>query len=362
MRSTFLGRTALASALLFAIGACGDSGSSGPDFDDEATTADTEAAADDAAGLMSDLSYALNFGSPNVFLSANASAKRVLARHPELGGKLAAGIRSNGISMPGLTAAPGAGFQLSAAVGCSVESSGTDGSPFEPYDGNSNGIPDDWHVKYVCTDKDTSDAENTITYSTTIEISAKENTASLHGYSSRLSYKIRIADEEQNAEGVDVTGTDALDIRAGSASNDYVFSVREYSTVAGETEEGSGGEERHVTFDPDGTITLGNDLPDGDLTFRGRQWYANTDDVSLSFSIQTTDPLAYDASCFDATEPPYTDGTIVGRLNGGAHSAMFTVDFTACGNYTITVDNTSDEPVVVTRRPPLGERAALGRR
>lgn len=363
MRSTFLGRAALAGTLLFAIGACGDSGgSSGPDFDDEATTADTEAAADDAAGMMTGITFALNFGQPNVFLAASASAQRVLARHPEFGGNLAAGIRTRGITMPGLTATAGTGFQFSAAAGCTIESSGTDGDPFDPYDGNSNGIPDDWRVKYVCIEKDTTDAENTVTYNQTIEISAKENSASIHGYSARLSYKVRISDEEGNANGFEVQGTDALDLRAGSATNDYDFRAREYSTVAGETEEASGGEERHVSFDPDGTISLGSDLPDGDLTFHGRQWYANTDDVSLSFTIETTDPLAYDASCFDSSEPPFTNGTIVGRLNGGAHSAMFTIDFTACGSYTTSVDNTSDEPVVVTQRPPLAERAALGRR
>lgn len=351
MRSTFLGRTALASALLFAIGACGDSGgNSGPDFDNEATTAETSDAADAAAGMMTDIAYDLNFGSPDIFLAASASAQRIARKHPELAQGAGARVLAPVIAMPGLSAGADGAIHFSAAVGCTVTSSGSDGDPFDPYDGNSNGIPDDWHAKVVCVSRDTSDSENVVTLTQTVEAAAKENTAALHGFTSSLFYQVKQSDEEGNGSGGEIQLNETLDIRADRASDSYKFKVREWGTTDGHTEEASGGEERSVTFDPDGAIALGSDLPGGDLEVNGRQWFANTDDVSLSFSIQTTDPLAYDASCFDATDPPFTDGTIVGRLNGGSHSAMFTVDFTGCGSYTITVDNTSDEPVVVSRQ------------
>jgi hypothetical protein len=362
MRSTFLGRAALASALIFAIGACGDSGSSGPDFDDEATTAETEEAADGAVEMMTDITYDINFGGPDIFLASSASAKRLLARHPELARGLGARVRDRGIAMPGLTVRPDGAPQLSAAPGCTITSSGTDGDPFDPYDGNSNGIPDDWHAKQVCVEKDSTDAENILTYTSTIEMAAKENTSAIHGFTASMSYSEKMSDQEGHAGGFELQGSETLDLRADHASSGYKFKVREYETFDGETEEFTAGEERNVSFDPDGTIALESDLPDGDLSVNARQWFAETDDLSLSFSIETTDPLAYDASCFDLTDPPFTDGTIVGRLNGGSHSAMFTVDFTACGTYSVEVDNTSDEPVVVTRRPAQGERAALGRR
>ena len=69
-----LSRVALSSALIFAFSACGDDSSSGPEFDDEATTAETEEAAGDAAEMMADLTYSLSFGSPQIGLAAPKSA------------------------------------------------------------------------------------------------------------------------------------------------------------------------------------------------------------------------------------------------------------------------------------------------
>lgn len=341
-----IARVAFATALIFAFSACGDDSSGGPSFDGEASSGDTENAADNAVNMMTDITYALNFGSPNVLLAASASAKRLEAEHPGFGGVLSARIAAHGIMMPGLTVTAGAPIQFSSAPGCTIESSGTNGDPFDPYDGNENGIPDDWHVKYVCVEHPPADS----TVTTTIEASAKENTASLHGYSSHLSYDLKISDGEGNSVGGQFSMTEELDIRASGVTNDLTSKTREFSTQDGTTEEGQAGEERHVSFDPDGTIVLGDDLPDGDLSFSGKRWYANTDDVSLSFTIKTTTPLAYSAACFDATEPPFTDGTIVGTLNGNSHSASYTVHFTSCGNYTVEVSNTTD-PVVSAVTP-----------
>jgi hypothetical protein len=349
MLTKSLSRVALASALIFAFSACGDD-SSGTDFDDEATTAETEDAAEGAADLATSAASSLNFGGPNVLLAASASAEEFAAAHPLTARILAEHGLSAAVSMPGVIGVRGAGLQAVAAVGCSVSGHGADGSdPFEPYDGNLNGIPDDWGIKYTCVAKDSSDTSNVVTQTQTIELSVKENTASLHGFDASMDYVVRISEEEGDAFGIEYHGNEQLDIRSSSAHHDYSFRARGFNTVAGETEEESGGESWDATFDPDGSIALGSDLPDGELEFTGKNWFANSDDVSLSFTIDTPEALAYSAACADVDDnPPFTDGQIRGRLNGGSHSASFLISITDCGSYTVEVDNTSDEPVVVS--------------
>jgi hypothetical protein len=351
MHTKALSRLAVTGALVFAIGACGDSGSGGPEFDGEATTDETWTAAEDAAEAFGDAMHALNFGDPDIEIlaAASASAERLAARHPEFGGRFFAQARAQGFRAPGLTTTRD-GIQLVAAPGCRVEASGTDGGPFDPYDGNDNGIPDDWHVKIVCVQQDSTDPGNVETVTQTQEIAVKENTDALHGFSARALLSIRGVQEDGNSGELRVEATQALAIKADGVDEDHTFKARLASTAEGDAFESQGGEERHVSFDPASPIALGSDLPDGDLTIDGRQWFANTDDVSLSFSIETTDPMAYDAACLGVTHPPFTDGTIVGRLNGNSNSARFQVDFTACGDYTIEVDNTSDEGIPVTRK------------
>ena len=347
MLTKSLSRVALASALIFAFSACGDDSPSGPAFDDEATTAETEEMAEGAADLATDVAGALNFGTPSIFIAAPAAIAEFSAKHPMA-------TRSPGALAAKLpTLAPrGAGFalQASAADGCSVEGHGADGSdPFEPYDGNENGIPDDWRIKVVCVETDSSDTAHVWTYTSNQDYSVKENSASLYGYDAAVILILRATDEDHNSEGIEFRGSDALDLRATSAAHQFAFSIRQHETFDGETVFESGGRNWDASFDPDGTIALGDDIPSGILAFTGKDWYANSDDVSLSFTIDTPESLLYSAACADvADNPPFTNGEIRGRLNGGSHSASFLVSFSDCGTYTVETDNTSDEPVVVS--------------
>jgi hypothetical protein len=348
MRSTFFGRTALASALIFAIGACGDSGSSGPDFDDEATSAETEDVAYDAVEIAVDVVDQLNFDGPNIALSA-AKAQAELRR--SYGAQMGPSRLPIGIQMPGLTFTAAGGIHLAAVPGCTISSYGSDGEPWDWYDGNENGIADDWGIEQTCVTLDSSIVENIRTQTQKLKITIKENTASLFGYHLSQAYSSNNRYENGDEFGGSFTGEETLDIRAGSATHHQEYESKEWSEEEGEREEWVGGSESDVDFDPDGMVALGDPLPDGDFVLGGRRYFASTGGLSLSFTLETTDPLAYNAACWDDSfNPPFTDGTLVGRLNGRSSSAMFTIDFTACESYTIETDNTSDEVVVVSAR------------
>lgn len=356
-----LSRFAIASAFVFAIGACSDSGSGGPDFDGEATSDETFEAGMGAGEMLADMMYTLNFGSPDIFVATAASARRFTASHPEFGGGLAPRLLDRGPAAPGLSATRGTGLQFVAAPGCSIVSSGTEGDPFDYYDGNGNSIPDDWHVKVVCVMQDSTDPANVTTITQTEEVTVKENSAAIYGYSAKSLFSIKVTDEEGSSAGIQFEGSDVLDIRADRINDHYKFTARGWETTEEGLLEEQGGEERTAAFDPTGTITIESALPDGELTLNGRQWFAATDDLSLSFTLETTEPLEYESACFDVTDPPFSDGTLVGHLNGNANSATFTLAFSDCGDFTVTVDNTSDEPVVVTRGRPAQRMLALRR-
>jgi hypothetical protein len=335
-------RVAMATALIFAFSACGSDSSGGTDFDDSATTGDTEDMAEGSADLATEIASAMDFGSPQIFVAAPAALAAFTAKHPM--------ARQSLLESKLLTLAPrSAQFapQLSAAAGCTLEGHGADGSdPFEPYDGNANGIPDDWAVKVVCVSVDSSDTAHVWTYTQKQELSVKENGAAIYGYDAAMVLSLRATDDDHNSEGIDFKGSDALDLRGTSAAHHFSFSAREYETFDGVTDEDSGGESWDASFDPDGTIVIGDPLPDGILAFTGKNWYANSDDVSLSFTLDTPTSLLYSAACAEVNDnPPFTQGVIRGRLNGHTGSATFTVTMTDCGVYTVATEHT-DDPVV----------------
>jgi len=346
MQSTFFRRVAMASALMLAFSACGDDASGGPDFDDTATTEDTELMADAARNLAGHIMDQVDFGHPDLLLSLEATVARVRAEHPftarsPLGARLVRGMSD----IPGLVAVPGAPLQLVAAPGCSITSHGSEGDPFDPYDGNENGIPDDWAVAYTCIVLDTSDASNTVTHRLRIEISAKENSASLHGYTSHQLYEEKAFDEEGNEEGELYEGEERLDIRAGLATRNGGYHAREWSSIEGVTYEGLYSEMSDASFDPASAISLESPLPNGDLVFTGKRTYWETDDTSLSFSLDTPVTLAFNSECwYTDNTPAFSSGALRGRLNGNGDQATFTVTFNSCGNYTVVTDNTEDLP------------------
>jgi len=343
MPTTAFARVALATALIFAFSACSES-SSGPDFDGTANTEDTEEAGAASADFATEIADAMNFGSPGITLAAFPLAARAEAEHPftartPLGGRLVRGAPS----IPGLVAVPGAPIQFSAAVGCSLESRGTDGEPFNPYDGNENLVPDDWWVRYVCTFLDSTSVDNIVTHRILIEAEVKENMSSLHGYTASSTYEESYADEEGNQEGQRIVAHDFIDVRTDGISRRASFRLRGWGTSEGVTNEGILGEESSATFDPDVAISGETSLPSGDLDFTGKQYYYNTEGTSLSFTLDTPTPLHYNAVCLaDGIEPPFDSGELRGRLNGNSGSARFLVTFADCDDFTIATENTDD--------------------
>ena len=340
-------RFALASILVFGIGGCGDS-NSGPDFDDEATTDETLGVSEDAVSLAQQIAYSMDFGTPNIFLAPMANAARSTAFGPHAVRPMQ---RRGAVAAVGLATWTGdraVALQAVAANGCSVTSHGTDGSdPFDYLDENGNDIPDDWSLKLVCVAVDSSDTSNVWTYTETYDVGAKEDMSALHGFEGRLHFSDIGRDEEGHSAGQVYTGTEVLDVRTGSVAHRFSFQVRYFE----DDEESVTGNEWNATFDPASDIVLGDPLPDGDLDFSGRSWFVNTGDISLSFALESTTPLAYSAACEagDVT-PPFTAGVIRGRLNNSSSAASFEVTFNDCADFTVTTSGTSDEGVPVVAR------------
>jgi len=354
-----LSRFAIASVFVFAVGACSESGGGGPDFDDEATSEETEDVAYDAVQITTNVVDQLNFDGPDIALVAMRSGAELRARY---GAQMGPSRLPAGIAMPGVTFTAAGELRLSAAPGCTVSSWGTDGDPWDWWDGNENGIADDWGIESTCVYVDSTEVENIRTQTQKLKITIKENTASLYGYHVTQAYSSTYRYENGDGYGGGYKAEETLDIRATSATHAARYEGNEWGEEDGDREEWISGAESDVDFDPTGTIAFGDPLPDGEFVLSGRSYFASTGGLSLSFTLETTDPLAYSAACWDdGFDPPFTDGTLVGHLNGRSSSAMFTVDFTACDSFTIETDNTSDELVDATRERPT-ERPVAYRR
>jgi hypothetical protein len=136
-----------------------------------------------------------------------------------------------------------------------------------------------------------------------------------------------------------------LDIRSGSVVDEANLKFRQEANLSGDVEFEEFGDGFHNEFDPATAINPESNIPNGDLTIGGRRYSANSDGDNLSFSITTTDPLAYSATCAAVpTNPPFTDGSLLGKLNNRSAQASFTIDFTSCGNFTVAVDGAYDAP------------------
>lgn len=340
-----LSRVVIASALIFAFSACGDD-SSGPSFDDEATTEETEDVAYDAVEIAANVIDQLNFDGPDIALSAARGRAALQAAHDA---RMGPSRLPPELPMPGVSFTAAGGIQLSAAPGCAISAYGNDGELWDWIDVNENGIADDWGLETTCVSQDSSDLENIVTRTDKLKITIRENNASLYGYRVTQAYSTTYRDEHGDGYGGGYTGDETLDVRADAATHAYQYEGKEWNEEAGERHEGVAGSKSDVGFDPVGTIVFGDPLPNGEFVLAGRRYFASTGGLSLSFTLETTDPLVFSAACWNSnTLPPFTDGTLVGHLNGRSNSATFTIDFNACDDFTITTDHTSDEPVVVS--------------
>ena len=346
-------------ALAFAAfaAACGsDSGSSGPSFPDSVSTADAEDFADGIAGYAGYVADGMNFGGPSIALAAPIMVARAQAQLSPMVSAFP-GLR---FGQPDLTlldwrqaATRARGLQASSpAAGCTVTAHGWEDPSFEdPVDLNGNGIPDDAYLKYVCSETDSLAGDTVVTQTTTQEIAIKEITAALYGETIEYNIAMDVHDNHGRYQFIHFNIDGKLDIRSGSVVDEASLKIRQETNLGGDVEFEEAGDGFHNSFDPATAINPESNIPDGDLTIGGRRYYANSDGENLSFSISTTDPLAYSATCAAVpTNPPFTDGSLLGKLNNSSAQASFTIDFTSCGNYDIAVDGAYDEPVVVSAR------------
>jgi hypothetical protein len=85
--------------------------------------------------------------------------------------------------------------------------------------------------------------------------------------------------------------------------------------------------------DQAGSIQMGSRLPSGTWSVSGSStWTSGTNSYSLS--VTTGDPLHYNASC--SVEPRFDSGKLTAVVTKGTASTTVTIQFTACGQYTVT--------------------------
>jgi hypothetical protein len=87
------------------------------------------------------------------------------------------------------------------------------------------------------------------------------------------------------------------------------------------------------TADVAGSIQPNALLPSGTWTITGTSAWTRGHS-SYSLTVTTNPPLHYNASC--TTAPRFDAGTITAVVTKGTHTMTVTIQFTACGKYTVT--------------------------
>jgi len=87
------------------------------------------------------------------------------------------------------------------------------------------------------------------------------------------------------------------------------------------------------TADVAGSIKPNALLPSGTWTVTGTSAWTRGHN-SYSLTVTTNPPLHYNASC--TTAPRFDAGTITAVVTKGTHTMTVTIQFTACGKYTVT--------------------------
>ena len=87
------------------------------------------------------------------------------------------------------------------------------------------------------------------------------------------------------------------------------------------------------TADQAGSIQMGSALPSGTLSINGSSTYASgTNNYSLS--VATSPPLHHNAGC--TVQPRFDAGTLTASVMKNGTTSNVTIQFTACGQYTVT--------------------------
>lgn len=237
-------------------------------------------------------------------------------------------------------AAPGMPMPL-AAQGCAIESRGTiDGTYYHFADQNENGIPDDWSFKFVCATVDSTDPANVVTRSSRYEYSVKEDPAALFGYTFARSSRSKEVPQQGVAIGNETRVSATVKLQPDGGTLTTTMKNTNWNDDEGEYTENVTGHHWDVTFDPDSPIALGSPLPSGDLDFGGRRYFWQTGFSAFSFTLETLEPLHYNAEC--EIGPRFDSGILRGRLNGKEGAPEYVITFSACGDTDVQVNNASE--------------------
>ena len=87
------------------------------------------------------------------------------------------------------------------------------------------------------------------------------------------------------------------------------------------------------TADQPGSIQVGSALPSGVLSINGSSTFTSATN-SYSLSVSTSPALHFNASC--TVQPRFDSGTLTAIVTKGTASTKVTIQFTACGQYTVT--------------------------
>ena len=346
MRHLAFVRSAAFVAALTLFSAC-SSDSSGPSYDDTFTFGDAMNQAEGVAEGSENMMETMHWGFPELGIFASPSFASLI---PGGGSAMRRPAR-----LPRPVAGASVGAYLSAlqaaAPGCTISGHGsTGGDLYEPYDGNENGIGDDFLVKVECTSVEEVGEGVTVTYKEGEELRIKERSGVLWGWDASIRYWY--SDER----------SDGLDHDEGRIELGQFLVVTTTRAEHGQkflwAEEGLDGDVPYNYEDGadiKGVFTSAGDaiefqtlFPEGTVELSGRVWTLDLEGPNLSWHIRTDDPLVWSPACADDIGQPFVDGEIEVLLNGD-ESKGFALDAEECGDGWDVEVFGEEEPIPVTR-------------
>lgn len=131
----------------------------------------------------------------------------------------------------------------------------------------------------------------------------------------------------QNGDREAIRDTTTLSQTETGFRTDYVFGngatathVRDWSVV--------------FTADVAGSIVRDAPLPSGTLSIDGTSTISRNGSIIFDLEVSTPTDLHYNATCTD--RPRFDEGTLTAAATRGGTTTTVTIQFTACGQYTVT--------------------------
>lgn len=254
-------------------------------------------------------------------------------------------------------------LQAAADQGCTITSSGTDDGPWDPYDGNENGLPDDYHLKLDCFY--VTDTVTNATFQQRREIRAKERAGEEFGLDLTESYLNRWEvdgelDEESKGDRTLQMSRNELHGTIGWTAN-YRYSEGGESPSWYTDHEEMHGELAAAEIGgpavrrPAGPFAS-REIPYGEFRFTGKIEYAESEGYGYAFDLSTPIPLEVDGECAWDIGQLFTGGVILALYHGDADRG-FGFSFNGCGDgSSIHVFGDEDGGDIPVSRPFLMRR------